>query len=450
MWRMLRLFVCAVATLWLAAAAFADTTVYRHATLVDATAPAPRPNMTLVVRDGVIAQILTDAEAAAAKFDGAKSVDLRGMFVAPGLVDTHVHVATEAKPAVAKAMLELYLMGGVTTVRDMAGDTRLLGPLRDELKAGTIVGPDLHYSALMAGPSFFDDPRTQSSAKGAVAGEVAWMRAIKTDTDVAKAVADAKATGASGIKLYANLDGATAARIVDEAKRQGLMSWAHAALLPARPSEVIATGMTSVSHVYMFGYETAAGMETATYAKRPPVDFTKLDANDPAFVALYDAMIAKGVVLDATVFVTKAIAANPKLPPEKRAERLAQYAFSLKLARAAQSKGVVVTAGSDASVGTAFGTPGLWDEMLALQNDAGFTPAEVLAAATINGAKLLGLSEKQGTLEAGKRADFIVLKEDPLKDIAAVKSIVMTMKNGRVFERARYRVTKAVWTSMEE
>jgi imidazolonepropionase-like amidohydrolase len=228
------------------------------------------------------------------------------------------------------------------------------------------------------------------------------------------------------------------------------MSWAHAALLPARPSEVIATGMTSVSHVYMFGYETAAGMETATYAKRPPVDFAKLDAGDSAFVALFDVMIAKGVVLDATVFVTKAIAANPKLPPEKRAERLAQYAFSLKLARAAQSKGVVVAAGSDASVGTVFATPGLWDEMLALQNDAGFTPTEVLTAATINGAKLLGLSEKQGTLEAGKRADFIVLKENPLKDIAAVRSIVMTVKAGRAFERARYRLTKASWRSMKE
>lgn len=55
----------------------------------------------------------------------------------------------------------------------------------------------------MAGPAFFEDPSSQSSAKGKVAGEVAWMRAIPQQSDIPSAVADAKATGASGIKLYA-------------------------------------------------------------------------------------------------------------------------------------------------------------------------------------------------------------------------------------------------------
>ena len=119
---MFRLLASAVAMAWIAAAAFADATVYRHATLVDATSPSPRANMTLVVLDGVIVQVLSDIEAAAANFGDAKSVDLHGKFVAPGLVDTHVHLATEAKPAVAKGMLELYLMSGITTVRDMAGE----------------------------------------------------------------------------------------------------------------------------------------------------------------------------------------------------------------------------------------------------------------------------------------------------------------------------------------
>jgi imidazolonepropionase-like amidohydrolase len=445
---MFRVLACAVALAGATFCASAETTVYRHATLFDATAPAARPGMTLVVRDGTIAQVMSDADAEGATFGDATNVDLKGKFVAPGLIDTHVHVANSGLRDVSELVLELFLSSGITTARDMAGDTRALGPLTADLRAGKILGPDLYYSAFFAGPTFFTDPRTHEATQGAVAGETAWMRAIKPDTDIARVVSEAKATGAIGIKLYANMDAATVARIVAEAQRQKMLTWAHATIFPARASEVIATGLNAVSHVYMFGYEPATDMTGTSYVNRPPVDFTTMDPAHPAITALYGAMRAKNITLDATVYVTKAIAGRQPTE-DKRKERLAQFAFSLKLARAAQDAGVNVTAGSDVTLGEDFGTPGLWEELFALQNEAKFTPAETWAAATVNSAKLLGLDDR-GTLEAGKRADFIVMTQDPSKGIEAIRSIVMTVKGGRSVTRAEYQVTQMMWKKMED
>src|SRR5262245_20915769 len=163
-----------LASTTVAAAPCGQTTIYRHATIADATSPAARSNMTLVVQGAIIAEVSPD-NAVKTNCPRAKTVDLAGQYVMPGLVDTHVHLATEGDEKLGKALLELDIMGGITTVRDMAGDTRLLSKLQAQLKAQEIPGPDLYYSALMAGPEFFADPRTKSSAKGAVAGEVAWM-----------------------------------------------------------------------------------------------------------------------------------------------------------------------------------------------------------------------------------------------------------------------------------
>ncbi len=71
-----------------------------------------------------------------------------------------------------------------------------------------------------------------------------------------------------------------------------------------------------------------------------------------------------------------------------------------------------------------------------LMVEGGLTPREVLVAATVGGAQLLGLSREVGTVEAGKRADLVVLRSDPLTDIRNTRDVEWTIKGGRPFARA--------------
>ena len=68
--------------------------------------------------------------------------------------------------------------------------------------------------------------------------------------------------------------------------------------------------------------------------------------------------------------------------------------------------------------------------------EGGLTPRQVLVAATVGGAQLLGLSREVGTVEPGKRADLVVLRSDPLADIRNARDVEWTIKGGRPFARA--------------
>jgi imidazolonepropionase-like amidohydrolase len=149
------------------------TVVYLGATLIDGTMANSRPNMALVTRGERISAIVPAGEFHAEP--GQVIVNVRGRYIIPGLVNTHVHLATLAVPAVAKAYLRRELYSGVTTIRDMAGDARLLVELKREAEFDEIVSPDIYFAALMAGPEFFVDPRTHDAARGRVAGQVSWM-----------------------------------------------------------------------------------------------------------------------------------------------------------------------------------------------------------------------------------------------------------------------------------
>src|SRR5690348_8435176 len=133
--------------------------------------------------------------------------DLGGKYVIPGLIDAHVHI-TDAEPDIAhyQTFLHALLLGGVTGIRDMAGDDRLLQFLAEQANSDVFAAPDIFYVALMAGPTFFkEDFRAQDASKGEPLGFAPWMQAITAKTDIALAVAEAKGTGATGIKLNANL-----------------------------------------------------------------------------------------------------------------------------------------------------------------------------------------------------------------------------------------------------
>lgn len=382
-----------------------------HAEVFDGTA-AWQHDRTIVIDDSMIRAI---EPAGAAVPAGATVIDVHGEFVIPGLIDAHVHLATdpdhEDSRDRALARLKAAIRGGVTNVRDMAGDTRRLSDYARDAAVTDIASPDIRYAALFAGPRFFADPRTHAASAGHVAGEVPWMRAITDTTDLRQAVAEAKGTGATAIKLYAALDSITVARVVAEAHRQGMLVWAHAALRPAMPRDMAASGLDAMSHANLLAIAVPRALRTPH----------AVIAGVPALDSVLHVMAARKIVFDPTIFVM---------------DSGSQRDLAAAVTRRACQLGVLISTGTDSiSAADSTALPNVHQEIALLVTRAGFTPAEALVAATLNGAKTLHIDNHVGTLEPGKRADLVVLAADPLRDIHNTTSVRLVMKRGVVFRK---------------
>ena len=412
--------------LLLACAAPAQVLVLNDVNVIDGTGAAARPHMRIVVRGERIATIEDPARALPA---GADVRDFRGMTVIPGLVDAHVHLTSGPgnEDQILKT-LRFGLMGGVTSVRDMGGDDIVLAELAKIAADPKQAAPRIYYSTLVAGPQWFADPRAKASAHGLVAGEVAWMRAIDPRSDFAAVITAGKATGATGLKIYADLDAETVLKVTAEAHRQGLKVWAHAAVFPAKPSEVIADRVDVVSHsVYLGAEGMNPPVESYEAARRGQgIDYTRSPVDGKDMTVVLRLMEDMGAILDETLFVTNA---------GKRSDDDPIWRWTVAITRKAHLAGVPLAAGTDS-----FGNPGrdalpnIHREMELLVKECGLTPLEAIHAATYEGIRTVGMEKAYGTVEAGKVADLVVLREDPTSDITRTKGIVAVIKGGVVYQ----------------
>ena len=429
-------FLIALACHGAAAAAAPETnTIYLGATVIDGTGAAPKTDTAIITRGEHIERIVPDAVAQSEK---GTTVDVHALYAIPGLIDSHVHLATSPNRRYAEALLRRDVYSGITAVCDMAGDARLLADLSRAALLGEIPAPDIYYAALMAGPEFFKDPRTADATRGALPGQVPWMRAITPETDLRLAVAEAHGTGATAIKIYADLPSDLVRDITLEAHRQHMLVWAHAAVFPASPREVIDAGVDIVSHSCLLAYQASEQMPPA-YHNRPPVEEGKFVGGNPLLAGLFDDMKLRGTILDATLYVYDVMWKVPNAQPPP----YCSLALAEKIAAEAHRAGVPISAGTDAPGDWQNPWPSLDEELALLVHHAGFSPMEAIVADTRIGAATMGKSGEIGTVETGKLANIVFLSKNPLADIDNVKSVVMTVKRGVLYRRSDYRpITK--------
>ncbi|MEO6927459.1 MAG: amidohydrolase family protein [Rhodanobacter sp.] len=425
-----------LSTLTVSALAAEAPLLLAHVAIIDGTGTPAKPNMNILIDGGRIAAIYPDGSRATPK--GAKVEDLSGRYVIPGLIDAHVHL-TGAEPDYAHYLphLQALLRGGVTAIRDMAGDDRLIGYLAGEANSDTLASPDIYYVALMAGPTFFaEDVRAQEASAGERLGFAPWMQAITADTDIPLAVAEAKGTGATGLKLYANLPPDLVRKITAEAHRQGLRVWTHATIFPTTPTEAVDAGVDTISHSPYLVWDAAPEVPD-DYRVRAKGDFTHIRPDAPKIVALFKAMKQRGTILDATLlpFLDEATHA-----PAKVGAGIMPWSYAVT--RLAHQQGVLIDVGTDSSglVDGAHGPdlkalPEVHSEMALLVKHCGFTPIEAIRAATQVSAAAIGQSAQRGTISAGKRADLVVLNADPTHDIGNTRKIDFVVKSGRIYQR---------------
>jgi imidazolonepropionase-like amidohydrolase len=382
--------------------------------LFDGTGRPAIDDAVLVVKDGRIMSVGSARDVRVPT--GAERIDLAGRFLIPGLVNAHGHVGEtrglRSGPELydrenALAHLRLYARYGVTTVASLGGDRDEGFRLRDEQDTSALDRARLY----VAGPVV--DATTPEAARAQVEAVAArkpdWVKIRVDDT----------------LGTTAKMTPATYRAVIDEAHRRGLRVAAHIFYLEdAR--DLVASGADFIAHSVRDRPVDSAFVD-ALKKRNVCVSPTLLRevsafvyASEPDFFA--DPFFAKEA--DAAVLAElrrperqKAAAANPATARYREALRTAS--LNLK---------TLFDAGVPIAMGTDTGPPARFQgyfEHLELERmvAAGLTPTQVLVAATGGAARCLGLSATLGTLEPGRWADFVVLKQDPLADIRHTRTL---------------------------
>jgi len=167
-------------------------TVLRDITLIDGKGGKPVPNVSIVLQENKIVDIVRDNQFP----KNAEIIDLAGKYITPGLIDSHTHLAANPSGSnnrvATLAILKHTLYGGVVAMRDMGGDARTLASLARDANLNELESPNIYYSALFAGPTFFADRRALASTKGVTPGNVAWMLGITPETNMPLVITLAK------------------------------------------------------------------------------------------------------------------------------------------------------------------------------------------------------------------------------------------------------------------
>jgi imidazolonepropionase-like amidohydrolase len=419
--------------------------------------------MTVVVRDGTIAEVrrARRQETTAA---GATLVDGTGKFLIPGLWDMHAHIRDPGREF---AML---IANGVLGVRDVGGVPETIFRLREQVATAALLGPRI----VACGP-IVDGPEPSNPPISI---------AVKSAADGRRTVRMLKEMGADCVKVHDRVPREAYFAIAEAAGKAGLPLVGHVPL-SVRTKEATDAGQRSIEHqVGLRGASPAEAevmqaeaandvmdeaLRTGNFALIPEAIATRgnriLDTFDPrrardlyrAFARNGTSLVPTLVTLYSLTFVDElSTRDDPRLRyipaaereywrPEKGmltryrtpayiAYRKREYAMTLLQIPVAQRAGVSILAGTDMWLPYVYPGFSTHDEM-ALFVQAGLTPAEALRTATINPAVFLGLDDRSGSIERGRRADLVLLDGDPLRDIAKTKAIAAVIVDGRLLRR---------------
>lgn len=362
-------------------------------------------NKMIIIRND---RIISVTENKPAKAKGTV-IDIKNAYVVPGLIDAHVHVSniTFSKPENTYKHLEYFVKHGITTVRDAAGNAPVLKQAKAGIDQHIRQGADIFYSSFMAGEWYYDrgahirkDPYTP------------WEQLIKPGINLDSAMREAQLCGATGVKLYHSFDSDFLKQVIAAAKHRGLKVWGHAMLYPATPIQVAQAGMDVISHVYMLENMSTDTLLLDRKVAKKYKDSVKANIDVSALSA---EMIKRNEILDATLCISA-----DKEP------------WVFELVKKMHSKGVKIAAGTDQIVDLHSKYPRLMDELGYFVDHCGFTPAEALKSATLINAETIAQEKNIGSVTAGKQADLLIVRENPLADIGRLKDQVMVIKHGEL------------------
>lgn len=373
-----------------------------------------------------------------------KVIDLKGKYIMPGLINMHVHLAGSGKPqkkqrdneklvkgllgnpltrAIAYRMVKDFakteLMSGVTTIRTVGGladfDTRA----RDEIYEGRAIGP-----RIIAANEGISAPGGHMAGSVAVAAHSIDEALAQVDkakeqrADIIKlmitgGVMDAKAKGVPGeLKMSPEMVKA----VCNKAHKLGYMVAAHVES-PEGVRVALEGGVDSIEH-----------------GAKPDDNIIRLFKEKEAFLCTTISPALPYALFDRSI---------------SNASEVEQYNGNvvfegiIENSKAALANGIPVVLGND--VGCPWITQyDFWRELFYFHKYVGVSNSFALYTATLNSAKLAGIGDVTGSIEAGKCADMIVTRDNPLEDLRALRNVDMVIARGNIYDNPKFKIRKNV------
>ena len=366
---------------------------------------------------------------------GARTIDLGEATLCPGFMDAHTHLCHERtedwkqdeldqfKKLIPQESLEASvftrktLMAGFTTCRDLGANDLVDVALRNAINKGVIVGPRMLVSV---------------HAIGATGGHCDPSAGYRPDIYGNAAEDLGVADGPDAIRRAVRLNDKFGADVIKTCATGGVLSLTDAVDTPQlTQAELDAL----VDEAHALGKKTAAhahGAEGAKRAIRAGIDSIEHGSflDDEALRLMKE----HGTVLIPTLMahqgVKEMMAANTTMPQAVRQKAEAAGAALSQTMRRAIDMGVLIGLGTDAGVYQHGRNP----EEFAKLVEQGLSPIQALKAATSIDAKLLGISDRLGTIEIGKLADIVAVPGDPTEDIRATERVFFVMKDGVIYK----------------
>jgi imidazolonepropionase-like amidohydrolase len=373
---------------------------------------------TVRIAEGMIENVTASESATSADSAASAPIDGRGMTLLPGLIDAHVHIGGGEQPLEQAAAL------GVTTVLDMWGDPQLLAPLEKEIAHGE------HPNAA--------DFRTAGTGATVPKGHPTEMGSpqiptLKPEEDV-QAFVDARfAEGSDYLKImyehaFPTLSVEQLRALVVAAHKRNKLAVAHESKQFEGLAEMQA-GVDGVEHIFDDTTISREFIETAVATHMvftPTLSIVQAVGGDPSGSGLAADPRFEPYLLGWALHIL-----TVKLPPD--ATKNHHYEIAKAAVRALHQAGVTILAGTDApNPDTSYGVS-LHQELLLL-TECGLSAEEALRAATSSPAREFGLIDR-GRIENGRRADLLLVRGDPTKDIRATRDIVGVWKAGIAIDR---------------
>ena len=369
-----------------------------------------------------------------------ETASFSGTYIVPGLIDMHVH---HTNPLEWPLYGALFLMHGVTTVRDLGSQDVSILNLRQQLDDAQFAGPRVYA----CGPIIDGTP----------AWPVEWFWSVQTATDVQKAIDQVAGADADCVKVYSGLSDTSLTSIQAAAQQYRLPIVGHVPF--AVPFEE--AGIADVQH--LTGVPVTPNVHTTTASERQAqweaFQYAWQDLTSERMDTIVQTSVEQGIIHTPTLGMWSQLLRLREYPqvlddpvfhlvPRWHRELLwkpwdiknpTTYFNALEaglpkmkeVVRRLHAAGVRIQAGSDAS--TSLVVPGfsLHEELRQLV-DAGLSPEQAWTAASRAAGQTLGL-QKLGTLEEGAPVDFLLFREDPTQDLAALSSLEAVIAQGRLY-----------------
>jgi len=418
--------------------------VLKNGVILDGTREMqPVTGMMIRIENGRIKDILPNEDTVS----DCEVIDLKGAYVLPGLINLHVHLATSGKPPkankkptnykrlfqilsrsrlvkfVLKRMLKGYarteLMSGVTTIRTVGGILDMDARIRDEIDDGKLIGP-----RILAGNTGVSVPG------GHFAGSIATE--AESPEQAREHVRQIAATGPDHIKLM--ITGG-----VMDASEEGEPG------VLRMPPEIV---KAACDEAHRLGYKVAAHVESpegVRVALENGVDTVEHGAKlDDNMIRLFKERGASPVctISPALPYAVFDLSESHAPAVAKKNGKIVMDGI-IECARTCRENGIPVGLGND--VGCPFIVHyNFWRELCYYHKYVGASNEETLHTATMGNAQIAGIDNETGSLEKGKSADLIVVKENPLEDLTALRNVSMVMVRGRLIRNPKVKRMKYV------